>query len=595
MPFLKTRVISNIKRNNMPKEIAKNKKDYSELSKDDLIKIVEKLESRKKYGLIWDEEKVKEQFEKDAVNALPVLKEVKGKEISDKNGGPVNILIEGDNYHALSVLNFTHQGKIDFIYIDPPYNTGARDWKYNNDYVDDSDSFRHSKWLSFMDKRLRLAKNLLKDDGVICVTIDDYELPRLWMNMEEIFGHNNHLGTLVIRNNPKGRMTKRKLSLVHEYALFFGKTSESFVRKLPVAPEDKTHNYQKDEDGNWFLQVNLRKQGVDSSAVNKTGKLSDRYYPIYFDPKTGQVSSIKKLPVEILPIDPTGQKRIWRRSKDVIDQMCKVGDLWVKKQTTNGYQVYYKFRGGLEGQTPQSIWYDAEFSASEYGTSTLDKILGKREMFQYPKSPFAVMKSILSGTNDKDATILDFFAGSGTTGQAVLELNKQDGGGRRFILCTNNENNICDEVCYPRVKKVITGYKGAKDSDVKGLGGSLKYFKTKFVTDASNKDDFKIRITKECTEMLCLREGIFDEIKKTDDYRLFQQGDQTLAVYYSLDRKALSDLKKELNKIDGDKVFYCFTLDPIGVDKSDFIGWNNVSLEPIPQKILDVYKQIYEY
>ncbi|MDO8512895.1 MAG: site-specific DNA-methyltransferase [bacterium] len=579
----------------MPKEIAKNKKDYSELSKDDLIKIVEKLESRKKYGLIWDEEKVKEQFEKDAVNALPVLKEVKGKEISDKNGGPVNILIEGDNYHALSVLNFTHQGKIDFIYIDPPYNTGARDWKYNNDYVDDSDSFRHSKWLSFMDKRLRLAKNLLKDDGVICVTIDDYELPRLWMNMEEIFGHDNHLGTLVIRNNPKGRMTKRKLSLVHEYALFFGKTSESFVRKLPVAPEDKTHNYQKDEDGNWFLQVNLRKQGVDSSAVNKTGKLSDRYYPIYFDPKTGQVSSIKKLPVEILPIDPTGQKRIWRRSKDVIDQMCKVGDLWVKKQTTNGYQVYYKFRGGLEGQTPQSIWYDAEFSASEYGTSTLDKILGKREMFQYPKSPFAVMKSILSGTNDKDATILDFFAGSGTTGQAVLELNKQDGGGRRFILCTNNENNICDEVCYPRVKKVITGYKGAKDSDVKGLGGSLKYFKTKFVTDASNKDDFKIRITKECTEMLCLREGIFDEIKKTDDYRIFQQGDQTLAVYYSLDRKALSDLKKELNKIDGDKVFYCFTLDPIGVDKSDFIGWNNVSLEPIPQKILDVYKQIYEY
>jgi adenine-specific DNA-methyltransferase len=579
----------------MPKEIAKNGKDYSQLSKDDLIKIVEKLESRKKYGLIWDEEKVKEQFEKDAVNALPVLKEVKSKEISDKNGGPVNILIEGDNYHALSVLNFTHQGKIDFIYIDPPYNTGARDWKYNNDYVDDSDSFRHSKWLSFMDKRLRLAKNLLKDDGVICVTIDDYELPRLWMNMEEIFGHDNHLGTLVIRNNPKGRMTKRKLSLVHEYALFFGKTSESFVRKLPVAPEDKTHNYQKDEDGNWFLQVNLRKQGVDSSAVNKTGKLSDRYYPIYFDPKTGQVSSIKKLPVEILPIDPTGQKRIWRRSKDVIDQMCKVGDLWVKKQTTNGYQVYYKFRGGLEGQTPQSIWYDAEFSASEYGTSTLDKILGKREMFQYPKSPFAVMKSILSGTNDKDATILDFFAGSGTTGQAVLELNKQDGGGRRFILCTNNENNICDEVCYPRVKKVITGYKGEKDSDVNGLGGSLKYFKTKFVTDASNKDDFKIRITKECTEMLCLREGIFDEIKKTDDYRIFQQGDQTLAVYYSLDRKALSDLKKELNKINGDKVFYCFTLDPLGVDKSDFIGWDNVSLEPIPQKILDVYKQIYEY
>ena len=578
----------------MNTEIAKNGKDYSQLGKDELVKIVEKLESRKKYGLIWDEEKVKEQFEKDAENALPVLKEIKGKEISDKNSGPINILIEGDNYHALSVLNFTHQGKVDFIYIDPPYNTGARDWKYNNDFVEESDSFRHSKWISFMDKRLRLAKNLLKDDGVICVTIDDYELPRLWMNMEEIFGSDNHLGTLVIRNNPKGRMTKRKLSLVHEYALFFGKTSESFIRKLPVAPEEKTHNYQKDEDGSWYLQVNLRKQGVDSSATNKKGELSERYYPIYFDPKTGQVSAVKKLPVEILPIDPTGQQRIWRRSKDVIDQMFKAGDLWVKKQTKNGYQVYYKFRGGLEGQTPQSIWYDAEFSASEYGTSTLDKILGKREMFQYPKSPFAVMKSILSGTNDKDAIVLDFFAGSGTTGQAVLELNKQDGGGRRFILCTNNENNICDEVCYPRVKKVITGYK-SHNSDIKGLGGSLKYFKTNFIKKYSNGDDFKTRITNECTEMLCLREGIFDEIKKTDHYRIFQQGNKTMAVYYSIERKSLPTLKRELEKIDGDKTLYCFTLDATGLSKTEFANWHGITLEPIPQKILDIYKQIYEY
>ncbi|MDE2010718.1 MAG: hypothetical protein KGI61_00825, partial [Patescibacteria group bacterium] len=143
-------------------------KDYSTLSKEDLVKIVEKLESRKKYGLIWDEEKVKEQFEKDAQNALPVLKEIKGKEIVDKDQSkPINILIEGDNYHALSVLNFTHQGKIDVIYIDPPYNTGSTDWKYNNDYVDSNDTYRHSKWLSMMSKRLRLARRLLTEDGVL--------------------------------------------------------------------------------------------------------------------------------------------------------------------------------------------------------------------------------------------------------------------------------------------------------------------------------------------------------------------------------------------------------------------------------------------
>jgi adenine-specific DNA-methyltransferase len=149
-----------------------SKKDYSNLSKEDLVKILEKLESRKKYGLIWDEDKVKEQFEKDAENALPVIKEVKGKEITDKDDTkPVNILIEGDNYHALSVLNFTHQGKVDVIYIDPPYNTGNKDFIYNDNfnkgYVDREDSFRHSKWLSFMSKRLRLASNLLKDTGII--------------------------------------------------------------------------------------------------------------------------------------------------------------------------------------------------------------------------------------------------------------------------------------------------------------------------------------------------------------------------------------------------------------------------------------------
>lgn len=135
------------------------KKDYSKLEKDDLLKVIEKLESRKKYGLIWDEEKTKEQFEKESENALPVLKEVKGKEIKTEASKPTNILIEGDNYHALSVLNYTHQGKIDVIYIDPPYNTGNNSWKYNNQYVEKDDAYKHSKWLSFMSKRLKLAKN----------------------------------------------------------------------------------------------------------------------------------------------------------------------------------------------------------------------------------------------------------------------------------------------------------------------------------------------------------------------------------------------------------------------------------------------------
>lgn len=201
-------------------------KDYSQFSKEDLIKLVQKLETRKKYGLIWDEEKVKEQFEKDALNALPVLKEVKNKEIVDKNGGPINILIEGDNYHALSVLNFTHQGKVDVIYIDPPYNTGNKTWKYNNNYIDKEDSYRHSKWLSFMDKRLRLAKNLLKEDGVIVATIDDYEVFTLGILMDEIFGEQNRLGNVVVINKKSGRTTDKFFATSHEYYLFYAKNSE---------------------------------------------------------------------------------------------------------------------------------------------------------------------------------------------------------------------------------------------------------------------------------------------------------------------------------------------------------------------------------
>jgi len=485
----------------MPRKI-----NYDNWSKEELIKELRRIKETK-YGLVWHrdlpEEKIDTLINPDARTPnemfpnemagkpFPILKEVKGKEINGDDEKPVNLLIEGDNYHSLAVLNFTHHEAVDFIYIDPPYNTGARDWMYNNNYVDITDPFRHSKWLSLMYKRLKLAKNLLKEQGVICVTIDDNELAPLWMLMNEIFDEFSHLGTVVIRNNPKGRMTARKVSLIHEYALFFGKSSHATIKKLPVAPEEKTHNYKKDKDGSWYLPVNLRKQGVDSTATNRKGKLSERYYPIYFDPKTEQISTKKKLKVEILPIDQRGEKRIWRRSKDVIDEMYEKGDLWVQK-TNGGYQVYFKFRGGLEGQMPKSIWYDAKYSASEYGTQILDSIMGAREMFQYPKSPYAVKDCILAGTDKKDAIILDFFAGSGTTGHATLELNKEDGGNRQFILCTNNENNICTDVCYPRIKKVIEGYKNLKGEWVEGLGGNLKYFKTDFVDYNEPTDRNKI-------------------------------------------------------------------------------------------------------
>jgi adenine-specific DNA-methyltransferase len=459
--------------------------NYLDWSQEDLIKEIKKLESNKKFGIVWETWKEPEQVVERCKKELPVLKEIKEKGVTKNKNYENHVLINGDNYHAISVLNFTHKSKVDFIYIDPPYNTGARDWKYNNDYVDGEDRYKHSKWLSMMNNRLLQAKKLLKSDGIICVTIDDYEAFRLWGLLEEIFDEKNHLGTVVIRNNPKGRKTTRKVSLTHEYAIFYGKSSKSKIAKLDIKIENKTHNYKKDDDGSWYLPTNLRKQGVDSLATNKKGKISKRYYPIYYEIKTGKISVTQKLEHEIYPIDAKGQKRIWRRGIEDVEKMVEQGEIFLN-ETRNGVQIYYKFRGGLEGEPPQSIWYESKFSASEHGTQILDKILGVREAFPYPKSHHAVMQCIKIGTNNKEAVILDFFAGSGTTAHAVLELNKEDNGKRKFILATNNEvdestlkelkkNNasqkeiesegICDKVCQPRIKNLIEGYEDIKNEE----------------------------------------------------------------------------------------------------------------------------------
>jgi len=207
-----------------------------------LLKVIEKLESRKKYGLIWDEEKTKEQFEKESENALPVLKEVKGKEIKTDPSKPTNILIEGDNYHALSVLNYTHQGKIDVIYIDPPYNTGNKDFKYNDDYVDKEDAYRHSKWLSFMGKRLRLAKNLLKDDGVIFISIGEDEIAQLKLLCNEIFGEQNYITNFIWEKTQHFGRQKVNFYSNADYILCYAKQlNNSGLKELLVESIKEEH------------------------------------------------------------------------------------------------------------------------------------------------------------------------------------------------------------------------------------------------------------------------------------------------------------------------------------------------------------------
>lgn len=582
------------------KDLLQKIKALDGLSQDERAYLVNLVNTKKKYGLVWEDKP--EDVEELLRTKLPVLKEVKDLAIvndSDKKNHPNHILIEGDNYHSLTALTFSHYNSIDFIYADPPYNTGARDWTYNNDYVDSEDPYRHSKWLSFMYKRLKLAKDLLKDDGVICVTIDDYEMPRLWTMMEELFGTENHLGTVVIRINPKGRKTKRKVSLTHEYALFFGKSNESKIKKLPKNPKYKTHNYKKDESDNWYLPVNLRKQGADSMAINKKGKLSERYYPIYLNSKTGEISVTQKFDTEILPIDNNGNKRIWRRAKDVIEDMYKSGEIW-SKITKGGNQVYFKFKGGLDGEPPQSIWYDSKNSASEYGTKILDQILGKREVFQYPKSPHAVENCIRIGTTNKNAVILDFFAGSGTTLQSVININDSDNGKRKTILCTNNENNICEEVTYKRSKRVINGFvnKGEKILPP-SKNNNIRYYKTDFV-DREPSLANKRQLTQLATELLCIKEDAYtavsltlNKIKWSKSYT-DQKGKLLFVVYDDMYiEEAVSMLEESIkeNKYKEVKVYVFSNGQYAYAEDFEDIA-ENITLAALPDAIYKAYQNV---
>ncbi len=388
------------------------------------------------------------------------------------------LLIHSENFQTLNLLQEKYKTQIECCYIDPPYNTMSSEILYKNNY-------KHSSWLSLMNDRLMLSKKLLKKDGIITVAIDDYEVNKLWELMTNIFGYSNHLGTIVIRNNPKGRMTSRKVSLTHEYTLIFGNSEDSYVKKLPVDPRDKTHNYKQDENGEWYLPVNLRKQGVDSEAEKPDGSLSERYFPIYYDPLSGKISSLEKLSIKILPIDSSGNKRIWRRGKDVIDEMYKKGQLWVQ-ETKQGLQVYFKFTGGLDGKLVQSIWSDPRCSASDHGTKILDNLLGCREVFSYPKAPYAVEQNILTMSNNKLTTVLDFFAGSGTTAHAVINLNREDEGNRKYILVEMGE--YFDTVLKPRIQKVIYSkdWKDGKPVDREGSSHIFKYIKLESYEDTLN-------------------------------------------------------------------------------------------------------------
>jgi adenine-specific DNA-methyltransferase len=559
--------------------------DYQNWSKADLIKEIKRLKERKKYGLVWEykpEEVVEMCKEK-----LPVVKEVKNREIITNKNNPVNLLIEGDNYHALSVLNYTHAKKIDVIYIDPPYNTGNKDFIFNDRYVDKEDTYRHSKWLSFIEKRLKLAKNLLKETGVIFISIDDNELAQLKLLLDNpsMFGEKNFISLLKWKKKKQPSYLHGQVAGLMEYILVYGK-------KIT-----KVDN----------LSLGTRKN-INTRVDNSSNAISERVFK-----KGVRV----KLPKEIEII----KKGIY---KNKTMQTEYLSDVFIKNgRTINDIIVRTRFRNNQE-QINEFIEKDVLFITKNFGLrrDLLPRDLEKRKSitdllldwgdnqdsdkelknffenkpFEYPK-PVLLIKNLIKSVNFKDGIVLDFMAGTGTTAHAVLELNKEDGGNRKFILCTNNESNngngykIAEDICYPRIIKVIKGYKNLKGEWVEGVGGNLKYFKTDFV-DAEPTDKNKKKLTDQAIEMLCIKEGTFESVLNRKDFKIFKYNNYYTGIIF--DQLAIPEFKKAIKDINGKFSIYVFSLSDETFDEEFTDVKQKIKLAPIPEAILRVYRRIFK-
>jgi len=419
----------------------KDKENTTEELLEEIARLKKELKKKKKYGLVWEEKK--EDVVEMCKEKLPVLIEDKSKAINEAGeDAPVNILIEGDNYHALSALNYTHQGKIDVIYIDPPYNTGEKDFKYNDKFVDKDDAFKHSKWLSFMSKRLKLAKKLLRQSGIIFISIDDNEQSPLRLLSDEIFSEDNLLGTLTWINKTKpvnSGKAKYQIQQNTEYIHVYSKKKKKNFEGFDLITQGE-RNYSVSDGGGLYRLVDIE----DSDRGRKKRDT---------------------MKFEILGIKPGVGKR-WKIGFDEITNLIETNRIVVIDRKVK--RKIYKI--DESGFVENPFWsHLIDVDTAEDGKKELSNIIGSEHGFDTVKPNNLIMNLLQHFA--KNLYILDFFAGSGTTSNAVMELNKEDDGKRKFILVTNNENDICTEVCYPRISKVIKGYKNIKGEKIKDLAG----------------------------------------------------------------------------------------------------------------------------
>lgn len=562
------------------------------------------LRENKTYGLVWEDKP--EDVEERLRDELPILTEVPERAIlSEDKDAPNHILIEGDNLEALATLAYTHEGKIDVIYIDPPYNTGNKDFIYNDSYVDKEDSYRHSKWLSFMSRRLKIAKKLLSDRGIIFISIDDNEQAQLKLLMDDtnFFGEKNFIAILPRITKASGKTTD-KIAQNHDYILLYAKdSSKCIITGLPHDDEGfKNVDEFYKERGKFKLNQTLDYDSLSySDSLDYPIKIgNDIFYP------GGNYENFKKR-------KSGNHKRAdwaWRWSKDLFDFGYNNGFI-VVKSGKNGKRIYtktyqkvniekinnsYKIVEKDRLKPIQSIQLIDNRFSNDNAKKELQNILGE-SLFDYPKPTF-IMHYLLQAIPNCEY-VLDFFAGSGTTLHATMQLNAEDGGHRQCILVTNNENNICEEVTYERNRRVIQGYTNAKGEEVSGLTkNNLRYYRTGFVGRSRSMQNMR-KLVNLATDMLCIKEDLYTEQntfggQKTykNVFRYFDdEKKQMLIIYREEAIDELVDIIYELDITQPIKVYVFSPSEDPWEGSFDDVS-DKVELCALPQAIYNTYRRI---
>ena len=583
-------------------ELAKKINELDGLTNEEKSELIKLLRSQKKYGLVWEDKP--EDAEQRMVSEQPVLVEVPERAIlSDDAEAPNHILIEGDNLEALTALSYTHAGKIDVIYIDPPYNTGNKDFIYNDSFVDKEDGYRHSKWLSFMNKRLKIAKNLLSDKGVIFISIDDNEQAPLKLLCDEIFGERNFVAKFDWRKKT-GANDAKDIAVITESILLYSNSKVLAVER---------EIWNRDEGSR-----NMKRFKFSDEFVETRGK----YYLDTLDRGGLQYSDSMNYGIEAPDggmIYPNGRSEfvndgwIWKWGKDKVKWGLENKFLeFVKSKKSSGskYTIKYKVyenvdnEGNIRKKVGRAFTNFILEPINQQGNSELMALFGEVP-FSNPK-PLGLLQYLLNTIVIKDVTILDFFAGSGTTLHATMQLNAEDGGHRQCILVTNNENGICENVTYERNRRVIQGYTTPKGEKVPGLTrNNLRYYKTKFVPRDKSPKNLR-NLMALSTDMLCIHNDTYSEKpfagKSINNKiaRYFESNDGTkrmLVIYRAEAIQALVELMKQEfkngeSKENGKLMVYVFSPNGYAYDDEFQDVAEYVSLCAMPDAVLNAYRRV---